>query len=793
MTTPDTGAPRSLAEALRSTGDAELAGLLTARPDLASPVPTDTGQLAARAATRASVTRALDRLDRFALDVLDAVAVSESLGGGPVTVPAVAGLLGMEPDAVGPVVDRLRTLALLWGPAEELRLVRTVREVIGAHPAGLGPPARQALLAHSPGRLARIVTDLGMRPSGDPVTDATIVGELFGDPRQLDRLLEQLAPQARAALDSLKAGPPTGRIEEARRDVDVAGARTPVDQLLARGLLVPVESGTVLLPGEVGLHLRSGLLVPPRPSPPVPDVRMVDATRVDQTAGGSAYDLVRRVRALLESWAESPPPVLRAGGLGVRDLRRAATTLDVGEATAALTAELAYLTALVGPSVDIDEVWLPTPEFDAWSALEPAEQWATLVTAWLGSTRVAALVGTRDDRDRVAAAFGPDVDRPTAPELRRLTLGVLADFPPGGAPAADDVLDVVRWLRPRRSGRQREDVVRWTLSEAESLGVTGAGALSAPGRALLAGGGAAATMARLLPEPLDHVLIQADLTAVAPGPLLPALARDLALLAEVESTGGATVYRFSADSVRRGLDAGRTAAELHRFLASVSRTPVPQPLVYLVDDVARRHGLLRIGSAASFVRCDDKAVLTEILADRRAAGLSLRRLAPTVLSSQSPPTDLLERLRAMGYAPAAEGVDGSVLVARPAARRAPERSRPVAGVSTDRIAVSARMVDATVRALRAGDRTAAQRPTEVTAGPLGQLTPTQTLSVLRSSLESGDSVWIGYVDNHGATSERVVDPVRIEGGWLTAYDHRSEEVRSFAVHRISGISPVPAA
>jgi len=103
------------------------------------------------------------------------------------------------------------------------------------------------------------------------------------------------------------------------------------------------------------------------------------------------------------------------------------------------------------------------------------------------------------------------------------------------------------------------------------------------------------------------------------------------------------------------------------------------------------------------------------------------------------------------------------------------------------------MVDATVRALRAGDRTAAQRPTEVTAGPLGQLTPTQTLSVLRSSLESGDSVWIGYVDNHGATSERVVDPVRIEGGWLTAYDHRSEEVRSFAVHRISGISAVPAA
>ena len=46
---------------------------------------------------------------------------------------------------------------------------------------------------------------------------------------------------------------------------------------------------------------------------------------------------------------------------------------------------------------------------------------------------------------------------------------------------------------------------------------------------------------------------------------------------------------------------------------------------------------------------------------------------------------------------------------------------------------------------------------------------------------------IGYVDNHGGSSERIVDPLKVEGGWLTAYDHRSEEVRSFAVHRITAV------
>ncbi|NEB85267.1 helicase-associated domain-containing protein, partial [Streptomyces anulatus] len=199
----------------------------------------------------------------------------------------------------------------------------------------------------------------------------------------------------------------------------------------------------------------------------------------------------------------------------------------------------------------------------------------------------------------------------------------------------------------------------WTLNEAELLGVTGRGALSSQARALLDEGpdAAAARLAPLIPEPLDHVLLQADLTAVAPGPLERPLAEMLSVLADVESKGGATVYRFTPGSVRRALDAGQAAADLHAFLAAHSRTPVPQPLSYLIDDVARRHGHLRIGAASAYVRCDDEAVLNEILADRRSTGLRLRRLAPTVLAAQADPGSLLEALRDMGYAPAAESAE----------------------------------------------------------------------------------------------------------------------------------------
>ena len=57
------------------------------------------------------------------------------------------------------------------------------------------------------------------------------------------------------------------------------------------------------------------------------------------------------------------------------------------------------------------------------------------------------------------------------------------------------------------------------LREAEWLGVTGRGGLSSAGRALVAGEdveAVAATMAGQLPEPVDHVLVQADLTASRP-------------------------------------------------------------------------------------------------------------------------------------------------------------------------------------------------------------------------------------------------------------------------------------
>ncbi|MFB9517913.1 helicase C-terminal domain-containing protein [Streptomyces purpureus] len=813
-------APRTLAEALRARGDDGLAALLRARPDLLSPVPNDLTQLATRAGTRASVVRALERLDRFALQTAEALAVAPD----PAPYEVLLGLLtGDEGDAtieaaLPRAVELLREQALVWGDDERLRLVRTARELLAPSPqhpspTGLGPTVAEATSGMSPTRLQEIIATAGLGSTHDPVSAVTVLTELFTDRRRMGELLDTAPSDALTVLDRLVWGPPYGEV--------TANPAPPVRWLRDRGLLLPASPRTVVLPREVALHLRAGRAHrTPEPLPPaVAELRTYRPQVVDSAAAGQAHRALATVEELLREWNEGGPAVLRAGGLSVRDLKRTATALDLSEPETAFWVELAYGAGLLASDGEADERYAPTPDADTWLELPPATRWARLATAWLTATRTPGLVGGQDAKGRALSALGPELDRGVAPEVRHRVLTLQGTLTPGTSADPESVLARLQWDRPLRGTAQsgadlRARIATWTLTEAEHLGITGRGALSTHARVLLGldttgptapvapltpaeltarAALAAEAIAPLLPEPVDHVLLQADLTAVAPGPLERPLAEMLAVLADVESKGGATVYRFTAASVRRALDAGQTASDLHAFLAAHSRTPVPQPLAYLVDDVARKHGHLRIGAASAYVRCDDDAVLGEILADKRSATLRLRRLAPTVLAAQTDPATLLEGLRSMGYAPAGESAEGDVLITRAHAHRTPPRSAP-APVPDGPPTPDATLLGAAVRAIRAGDlastverKEAPQAPPHA-PGELPRTSPADTLATVQAAAMTGSAIWIGYVNADGAASQRVIAPVRVEGGFVTAYDHTADEVRTYPLHRITGVA-----
>ncbi|WP_042412895.1 helicase C-terminal domain-containing protein [Streptacidiphilus anmyonensis] len=787
--------PRTLAEDLRGRDDAALAALLRARPDLVHPVPADLSQLATRSATRASVIRALERLDRFTLQVAEALAVAAD----PCTPKELRTLLGADEDpevdaAFDPALATLRDAALAWGEPERLRLVRTARDVLApaggqSGPTGLGPLYAEAGAGLSPARLQEMLADAGLPSTHDQVSALAALSGLFAERERADALLARAPEGARGVLSKLTWGPPFGASPP--RAVRAADARTPVEWLQACGLLLPAGRDAVVLPREVALHLRGGLAHRQAEpvAPPVTSTRSVDPDQADHAAAAQAFTAVRTVEEALDLWSTESPAVLRAGGLGVRELRRTAQALDLPEPVTAFWLELAYGAGLVAPDGEVEERWAPTPAYDEWLRRPVAERWLLLARTWLAATRVAALVGAKDAKDKALPPLGSGLDRALAPVLRHDVLRLLASLPPGGAPDVAALTARIAWQHPLRGGELRDQLVAWTVAEAEDLGLTGRGALARFAVPLLDDDETSALgrIAPLLPEPLDQVILQPDLTAIAPGPLRTPLAQTLAVAANVESKGGATVYRFTPDSVRRALDAGRSAAELHTFLAEHSSTPVPQPLTYLIDDVARRHGRLRVGAASAYLRCDDDALLDELLADRRATQLRLRRLAPTVLAAQADPATVLGQLRTMGYAPAAETAEGDVMITRPDARRTPPRTPP-APVPDGPPPVTQGLLGAAIKAIRAGDRAATVSHRAPATGPLPRTPAAETLATLQTAVLTGDAVWIGYVNADGAASQRVIEPVRVEGGFVTAFDQVHEEVRTFSLHRITGVA-----
>jgi hypothetical protein len=504
------------------------------------------------------------------------------------------------------------------------------------------------------------------------------------------------------------------------------------------------------------------------PPPPVDTIER-DAALVERTAGQHALATVMGVIALAEAWADDDAPgVLRKGGLGVRDLATAARMLEVDEGTAALWIETAYAAHLIGRDGEPEERWRPTTAYDDWHDASLAEQWLRLARAWWTSPRAPALVGAE------ANALSEDVERRGQPLLREQVVAILESLPAGCAPCdADAVVHAIDARAPRQASAKRGEQVCAVLEELEILGFTGGGALADMGRAAAVDAADAIdVVSAAMPEPLDHVLLQADLTAIAPGPLLPDIARELRLMADVESTGGAIVHRFSAPSIRRALDAGRDAAEMLDFLGRVSRTPVPQPLTYLIEDAARRHGTVRVGIATAYIRCDDETALAVLLADPRSEQLGCVRVSPTVVTVSGRIEDAVAILRDLGLHPVAETPDGAVAHAPRRRARAPRRG---AGAPVTRRDAGPALIRAAVATLRGGER----MPASDTDSSLESMPVAETLAVLRRAISAETPVRISVADGEG-----LVDPLRLQAGVLTAVDRVTGEVRTYPVSQI---------
>jgi hypothetical protein len=683
------------------------------------------------------LARAIDSLNQWQFQVLEAAASLNE----PFLEKSVVTLTEKEAKSA---LEHLVTIGLVYPSEDGLRLPTQLRDVIGTEPAGLGPAS-----------LAKLK-----------------LSELDDAPVDAKKVLERLV-----------WGPPRGSVG------DIKNPGPGVTWLLDKKFLVPLDQRTVILPREVAISLRGGKIHKERfiKQSELKGAKR-DERQVNLAAIANVSTVLRWVEELLNFWADEPADALRAGGLGVRDLKIVSTHLGVDESCTAFVAELAYLASLI--SFDADDRILPSNKFDIWLMQTPADRWQMLASQWLITSRVSGLVGRVEAKN--VAALGPELDRVNAARVRALTLELLRENE-GIAPDWNSFKEVLSWRAPvRRNSSLQEELAEWTLREAEWLGITGQGAISKFGAQFL-NGDDLSSINEDLPKTVDHILIQSDNTAIAPGPLEHEISQALAMMAEIESRGGATVYRFTESTIRRALDHGKTGDEIKTFLIKTSKTPMPQPLEYLIADVAKKHGKLRVGNTSSFIRCEDTALISQIMNDKKLEILALRRIAPEVVICDMDATDAMRVLRECGYLPAGESASGMILTG-PKTNRALTKPRPPRVIGEVEIPDTESLMTA-IRTLRTGEKSTFRqtRLRQVASEALGQLprtTANETMEILNQFIIDEKTLSIGYADNNGGVTHRIIDPIRISAGALIARDHATGEVQSFRIPRITGVAPL---
>lgn len=715
---------RTFADYLRTLDDAALARLFSLRPDLISPTPPDYAALAVRANSAPSIARVIDSLNAFEIQVLEALMCLEE----PIKIKELERITDTSARFV---FKKFEELAIVY----EGIIPISLREAIGPEPAGLGP---------------RSIAKLDLKE------------------------LTKAPDSAKKVMSALTWGPPRGSVG------DIKSPGPGIAWLLERNYVVPLDQKHVVMPAEVAIHLRGGK-VHKELHAKAPELlgKRYNQSDIDRAAIANISNVLRWCEELLNFWGEVAPSALRAGGLGIRDLKDAANHLGVSEGCAAFVAELCYLSGLV--AIDGDESIAPTNLFDIWLTQDFETKWRNLVSLWILTSRVSGLVGRSEHK---FAALGPELDRVSAANVRTRILEELKSQIEL-SPDINSFIERMKWLAPlRRGANLRDDLVKWTLEECEWLGITGLGALSTFAAELLDGDDDLGVNAAL-PTPIDFITIQSDQTAIAPGPLQHELAVEMSQIADIESRGAATVYRFTESSIRRGLDHGKSSTEISKFLSKISKTNLPQPLEYLISDTARKHGQLRVGAISCYLRCEDPSVLTEILSDKKI-DLALRQIAPTVLVTEFDTDEVLSTLRSNGYLPAAESAQG-ILLTSPHNKRVKNRPKPprivgeIEPPTTEAIA-------AAIRAIKVGEQSTAKQAQLRSNGAVPRTTASETLEIINKNISR--TLSIGYADNNGGVSHRIVDPQQISNGILLARDHSTGELQTFKIIRITGVAPL---
>jgi Helicase conserved C-terminal domain len=800
----------TLATWLGSLDASRLARVLGTRKDAVSPPePRSVGELADRLQRPGSVALVLPLLALPHLQVAEALAALDT----PASRDALAELLGAvdgEPSReLDAVLEVLADHALVWPDgAGRLRMAGPLRQAWDA-PLELDGPLERLLAGATSDELRGMLAALGVTSPGTKSQRLSALVEHHSNAEQVVSVVAKAPAAARKLLERhAEGGPGQPRfiVFGAAGPGLEPGARWALD----RGLLIQARHGygPARMPSEVALALRGpGWHAPFEPVPPSVRSASVTPTEVDHEASAAAAAFASQAASVLSACSATAPARLKSGGIGARELARIGKAAQADDAVVRLALETAYAAGLLG--LDGSRV-APTEAYDAWAEQEPPERFAVLLQAWRNLPLTPTQARDEDNKALPVLAGAPPCNG--CVQARHGLLAAAAQLAAAqGVTVTSDLGPLIAWHRPLAHPSPSDGTPFATvIREAEILGVFARGALSAFGIHLQSGDteGLDIECWRLLPSATTTARIGADLTAVVTGTPSARLASFLDSLADRETTGTASVWRFSPGSIRRALDAGHSPDGLAADLAAVAAGPLPQPLSYLIADTARGHGRVRIAPTACVLHGDEPALLAELAAHRKLAKLGLRQLAPTVLISCSPIDTTLAALRNEGYAPVAETAEGAVRIERTLPQRASapvpaphgtatrDRGRIVATggakapARADPNLLAAQLLKAPLAppepALFDEGAAFATDTEEIVAGWAKRL-PYSDVRQLAHAIDTGEPITVEYVATSGNRTVRTLSRLMLDPPYLEAWCHLRDDERVFTLSRIHSI------
>ncbi|MEY8567499.1 helicase-associated domain-containing protein [Corynebacteriaceae bacterium 7-707] len=613
---------------------------------------------------------------------------------------------------------------------------------------------------------------------------------------ELPEVLDALPTRQRRLLDTLELSGGIGH------SATLDDPERPLARMIAAGLLDRVDAGTARLSPRVSACI-SGRVVPPpggdfRPwedpaSTPRPDAR------TDATAVARVVETARLVADVLEQIGNTPVRPLNAGGIGVREIARLAKALDLDAAVVSDTLVLCRHADLVAVGLPVPAPRDVVGSGDFWSLSERgaaylsaplSRRWAMLVDGWRHSPHAPWLAddadGTtphllQDSMDSSAAAALRGVVAAggrvmTAEELWRARPSVAAVTP---VAAVDSVRDEGVILGLAADGQPSSAALALAAVVAGEDSTVTTGTTDATDEDRLA-----AAFADILPAPVRMLIIQADMTILAPGLLDSDTEARLRTFADVESTGMASVWRVTRESMQRAVEHGETAEGIEDFLAGMA-PDVPQSLWYLIQDTFRTHRPETpvVGStAASVLTAPDEKSMAAIMDTEAAEETGLRLLSPTVAASSVQLSLVVEALEEEGVTISVDGDTGTGrATAAPVFSTVPDPPRPV--TSFPRVADQlAGAVEGFRRTRQDGDDDAGHSSETDRVHE-----PRAIMAALRRAYDAGTPVEISYVDATGSAvhewiSVVTMSPVSIIG--VTEAGGRSLHIQP---HRVAWV------